>query len=129
RLRIKREISLWRYSYVSLFGIGSLDGLKTAIFENMEILAPQGGAGFEWILSSGNSVLKNSKQLVGAVAALPLPYLGGALSKAQPLLFSAIRNQVICIDDLERRGSALSVKDVFGLISYLRDQRGCKVAL
>jgi hypothetical protein len=40
-----------------------------------------------------------------------------------------IRDQVICIDDLERRGQRLDVSDVLGLISYLREQRNCKVAL
>jgi hypothetical protein len=40
-----------------------------------------------------------------------------------------IRDQLICIDDLERRGHNLHVGDVLGLISYLREQRACKVAL
>ena len=128
RVRSKRETGLSRYSYVSLFGIDSLEGLKTAIFENLEFLLPEGSTGLERLFSGGNTILKGGKQFAGAVAALPIPYLGGALSKAQPLLFSAIRNQIVCVDDLERRG-ALSVKDVLGLISYLREQRGCKIAL
>ena len=128
RVRAKRETGLSRYSYVSLFGISSLEGMKTAIFENMEFLLPEGSTGLERILSGGNTIMKGGKQFASAVAALPIPYLGGALSKAQPLLFSAIRNQIVCVDDLERRG-ALSVKDVFGLVSYLREQRGCKVVL
>ena len=125
RVQSKRETGLSRYSYVSLFGIDSLEGMKTAIFENMEFLLPEGSTGFERILSGGNAALKGGKKLAGALSALPIPYLGGALSKAQPLLFSAIRNQIVCVDDLERRGS-ISVKDVFGLISYLREQRACK---
>lgn len=128
RVRAKRATGLSRYSYVSLFGISSLEGMKTAIFENLEFLLPDGSTGLERILSGGNSLVKGGKQLVGAAAALPIPYLGGALSKAQPLLFSAIRNQIVCVDDLERRG-ALPVKDVLGLISYLREQRSCKVVL
>lgn len=128
RVRAKRATGLSRYSYVSLFGISSLEGLKTAIFENLEFLLPEGSTGLERILSGGNSIVKGGKQLVGAAAALPIPYLGGAMSKAQPLLFSAIRNQIVCVDDLERRG-ALAVKDVLGLISYLREQRSCKVVL
>jgi len=128
RIRGKRASGLSRYSYVSLFGISSLEALKTAIFENLEFLLPDGSTGLERILSGGNSIMKGGKQFAGAVASLPIPYLGGALSKAQPLLFSAIRNQIVCIDDLERRG-ALSVKDVLGLISYLREQRSCKVVL
>jgi hypothetical protein len=128
RIRSKRETGLSRYSYVSLFGISSLDGMKAAIFENLEFLLPEGSTGVDRILSGGNNALKGGKQLAGALAALPIPYLGNALSKAQPLLFSAIRNQIICIDDLERRG-ALPVKDILGLISYLREQRSCKVTL
>ena len=40
-----------------------------------------------------------------------------------------IRNQFVCIDDVERRGQKLDVSDVLGLISYLREQRNCKIAL
>jgi len=43
--------------------------------------------------------------------------------------FMTIRDQIICIDDLERRGQDLNVTDVLGLISYLREQRNCKVVL
>ncbi|WP_439361702.1 P-loop NTPase fold protein [Bradyrhizobium sp. DASA03007] len=125
RVQSKRETGLSRYSYVSLFGIDSLEGMKTAIFENLEFLLPEGSTSLERILSGGNAALKGGKKLAGALSASPVPYLGGALSKAQPLLFSAIRNQIVCVDDLERRGS-ISVKDVFGLISYLREQRACK---
>ena len=105
RVRAKRATGLSRYSYVSLFGISSLAGMKTAIFENRDFLLPEGSTGLERFLSGGNSIVKGGKQLVGAAAALPIPYLGGALSKAQPLLFSAIRNQIVCVDDLERRGA------------------------
>ena len=128
RIRGKRETGLSRYSYVSLFGIDSLEAMKTAIFENLEFLLPEGSTALERFLSGGNTIVKGSKKLASVAAALPIPYLGGALSRAQPLLFSAIRNQIVCIDDLERRG-ALSVKDVFGLVSYLREQRACKVVL
>jgi hypothetical protein len=126
RLRSKREIGLSRYSYVSLFGIASLEALKASLFENLEFLVPQGSSGFEALLGTGNSLLKQSKQLIGVAGALPV--VGGAIAKGHPLLFTAIRSQIVCIDDLERRG-AISVKDVFGLISYLREQRGCKIVL
>lgn len=125
--RIDRNVGLWRYSYVSMFGINSLDSLKAAIFENMEILTPQGRSGFEWLSSGGNAAFKNSKQLANLATALPL--VGNYVAKAQPLFFSSIRSQFVCIDDLERKGTALSVKDVLGLISFLREQRSCKVVL
>src|SRR5437764_1365721 len=101
RIRGERKTGLSRYSYVSLFGIDSLEGMKTAIFENLEFLLPEGGTGLRRFLSRGNNIVRGSKQIASVAAALPIPYLGSALSKAQPLLFSAIRNQIICVDDLE----------------------------
>lgn len=58
-----------------------------------------------------------------------LPVVGKFFERAGPLYFSAVRNQIVCIDDLERRGEGLNLKDVFGLISFLREQRACKIAL
>lgn len=40
-----------------------------------------------------------------------------------------IRNQIICIDDLERKGKNLYVGDVLGLINFLKEERNCKIAL
>src|SRR5579885_1071732 len=34
----KKELGLRRYSYASLFGINSLDGLKLSLFENLQFL-------------------------------------------------------------------------------------------
>jgi hypothetical protein len=127
-LRSSREIGLSRYSYVSLFGINSIEELKAAIFENMEFLVPEGQAGFDRARSFANKGFQQSKKITGAIAAIP--GVGNALSQiAKPLFMESIRNQIVCVDDLERRGEKLSVKDVFGLLSYLKEQRSCKVAL
>lgn len=40
-----------------------------------------------------------------------------------------MRNQIVCIDDLERIGEGLTTKNVLGLVSYLKEQRRCKVVL
>jgi hypothetical protein len=120
RMRRERSVGLSRYSYVSLFGINSLDGLKLSLFENLDYLVPEGA-------SSMARLLSNAKQYTDVVSAAPV--IGNVVSKLQPHLFSAIRSQIICIDDLERRGCGLSVKDIFGLISFLREQRNCKIAL
>jgi hypothetical protein len=127
RLRTKREIGLYRYSYVSLFGINSLEAFKQATFENLEFVVPEGKAAFNRALGYGNQAFQQSKKLAGALSAIPM--VGDAINKvSSPFLFSSIRNQIVCIDDLERRGNGLSVKDVFGLASYLREQRNCKIA-
>jgi hypothetical protein len=128
RLRNKREVGLPRYSYVSLFGINSLENLKQSIFENLEFIVPEGQSGLDWARTGSNRAFKEAKKLTGAMSVIP--YVGDALSKiTQPFLFSSIKGQIICIDDLERKGKDLSVKDVFGLISYLREQRNCKIVL
>jgi hypothetical protein len=42
---------------------------------------------------------------------------------------SLVRDQLVCLDDLERRGKDLRPNDVLGLVSFLSEQRNCKVAL
>jgi hypothetical protein len=125
--RTKKSCALARYSYASLFGINSLEGLKVALFENLEFLDSPPETSFEEGIHGAKSLAALAKKLGGVASAIP--YVGTALSKAGPLFFSLVRNQIICIDDLERRGNGLDVRDVFGLISFLREQRGCKVML
>jgi len=43
--------------------------------------------------------------------------------------FRMIRKMVICLDDIERRGKNLSVRDVLGLVSSLKERKGCKICL
>lgn len=126
RARRGRQIGLSRYSYVSLFGIGSLEAMKSAIFENLEFLTPEGSAGFDWLISGGNAVFKNSKRLVGLAGSIPK--VGDLLAKSQPFLFASVRGQIVCVDDLDRRGN-VAVSDVLGLVSFLREQRSCKIVL
>jgi len=125
--RKTHSVSLTRYSYASLFGINSLESLKLALFENLEFLREETSSGVWRQIQSARALLSKATHLREIASALP--YIGQVLSKAGPLYFSAIRNQIICIDDLERRGRGLDVKDVFGLISFLREQRACKVVL
>ena len=37
--------------------------------------------------------------------------------------------QIVCIDDLERKGADLSVGDVLGFDSYLKEERACKIVI
>jgi len=119
-----------RYSYVSLFGINSLDELKFAIFEN--VIALSGGlvnADLHTLDAFVSSKIGSWRKVTRLAQSMPLvrKVIGGDATSL--VSFMTIRDQIICIDDLERRGSNLDVRDVLGLISYLREQRGCKVAL
>jgi hypothetical protein len=125
--RARNQIGLKRYSYASLFGISSLDALKMAVFENLEFLdAPP-----ESYVDRGVDLIKGLAAKAAKFSQLSqgLPAIGQMLSKAGPLFFSAVQSQIVCIDDLERRGVGLELRDVFGLISFLREQRACKIVL
>ncbi|MCW2237625.1 P-loop NTPase fold protein [Azospirillum canadense] len=124
------NIALERYSYVSLFGIGSLDDLKYAIFENV---VPTATGDFNADINTLNGFIENSsgswRKLARYGQSIPLikNFTGGDTPAA--LSFLTIRKQIICIDDIERRGSKLDIADVLGLVSFLKEQRSCKVAL
>jgi hypothetical protein len=79
-------LSLKRYSYVSLFGLNSLDDMKSSLFENMDWLdqdatdfAQRGKAGARALAARA----KKLSELAGA-----LPWVGQAITKARSLYFS-----------------------------------------
>jgi hypothetical protein len=109
------------YSLVSLFGIESLEKLKFAVFENRTYGETIGHEpDIESIAKSWGTI---GSKIVAAVG-------GNALSDVvQAGAFVSIRKQVVCIDDIERKGKYLRVMEVLGLASFLRERRGCKVVL
>ena len=124
-----KAVRLTRYSYVSLFGVNSLDELKFAIFENVITLSePIKKADLE-TLDAFVSKFGSWRKLTKVAQSLPVVKSFVGTDATALVSFMTIRDQVICIDDLERRGQKLEVGDVLGLISYLREQRNCKVVL
>lgn len=132
-----------RYAYVSLFGLNSMTELKAAIFENaVPPDAVRTGATPESLVTELKAVFKEDTAAgaawgLGSLAfwrtrrhaqsiANFLPVWGSAVRSAA---FLAIRDYVICIDDIERKGKDLSITDVLGLVSYLREQRNCRIIL
>jgi hypothetical protein len=53
----------------------------------------------------------------------------GATDIVQAAAFASIRDQIVCIDDIERKGKDLRTMDVLGLVSLLPEHRLCKVVL
>ncbi len=127
QVKADQSFALTQYSYASLFGINSLESLKLTLFENFDFLDSPPDSNLAKGVHYFKSLTSKAKRLNQLLTALP--YVGQVLSKAGPLYFSLIRNQIVCIDDLERRGRGLDLKDVFGLVSFLREQRACKVVL
>ncbi len=127
-LKVRREE---KYTYVSLFGINTLDDLKAVVsyvsgaydsesaFKKACKASPR--RAWWWFL----------RMLPYAAAHAPSKFGGGpALARAiSNLSFYALRDRLICIDDVERRGQGLSLKDVLGLVSFLKEQKQCRVCL
>jgi Cdc6-like AAA superfamily ATPase len=115
-------------AYVSLFGIGTLAEAKKRLSEELvSVLSLPDGAGTVGGLVSEASTKLKPLQMVKL---LPLiPYLGKAEGLLNELSFSVVRDAVVCIDDLERKSNGLSIADVFGLASFLKEERKCRVIL
>lgn len=127
--RDKCELKLDWYSYVSLFGIDSLPALKLAIAEEMKARSEIGSTLNQ--PTRKERFIKAVNQL-GRKSITNVFRWGGAKVIAEAveyLAYLGINNALICIDDLERKGQHLSMKDVLGLISQLKEQKGCKVVL
>ncbi|MBD3727286.1 MAG: hypothetical protein IE936_09505, partial [Moraxella osloensis] len=122
------QIGLTRYSYVSLFGINSLDDLKQAIFQNTiatSLIGQQ--ASLETLKQDPFGVGKTLGGQWRAIAGL-VPFTKG-YAHMQSVAFFSVKETIICLDDLERRGDKLSDKDIMGLVSQLKEQKACKVVL
>ena len=100
----------------------SLAQLRRTIFENI-IDTTHIGKSFS-IEKFGKEWGKLSLRLLSAV-----PKVKDAGSLAYSIAFHSVTDVLICIDDLERMGDSLPLKDVLGLISLLKEERNCKVAL
>lgn len=126
--RTRKGISLKRYAYVSLFGQNSLDDLRQSLFENtLDIEKSLSGADLNTLKSSIDELSNKWRSATGLLKFAPKVSDYAAI--AGKLGFLSIRKQIICFDDLERSGSGLSMKDVLGLVSFLKEQRQCRVVL
>jgi hypothetical protein len=122
----KGSIKVQHYSYVSLFGINSVDEFRHAVFANRIPIAKIGekltAQDWEELGRKHSGIIRN---LLGV-----LPFGIGDFAKAiAPMLLHSIRDQLVCVDDLERKGRDLSMRDTLGLVSFLREECDCKVAI
>lgn len=129
--QLNGELALDRYAYVSLFGHNSLDDLRYAIVEGTvtaehAISGPSVGT-FRALINKGfDKARKIGPATAPVAAALGLKDATDAFAKSSFLL---VRNQLVCLDDLERAGDGLKQRDVLGLASALKEQRKCKIVL
>lgn len=130
------------HSYCSLFGIESLDAARDRIFESLvqlrsgdatESTQRQAEEKYGDVGTALEGALSGTKSLATRIGAKLFPWAKNvpAISGYAPLIrmvtFGAVRDALICIDDLERRSAALPLRDVLGLVSHLREERLSKV--
>ena len=127
--KAQKKITLGKYSYVSLFGINSLNELKQAIFEcviSRELIGTE---------PSIETFKANMTAVSSSLGRKALDFLSNVpvfrnfTSTIDSLSFLSLNKTLICIDDLERKGSKLDIKDVLGLVSQLKEQKKCKIVL
>ena len=125
----KGRIALKSYSYVSLFGVNSLDEFKYAIFENSVHSSDVGvEPSLKTVQSNATAVANHfGRKSLRFLQQIPLikNYVGGL----GPVWFLSVNETIVCVDDIERKGKGLSVRDVLGLVSLLKEQKRCKVCL
>lgn len=130
---VKSKSQKWalpKYSYVSLFGVSTMEEVKRLIFTTT---IPVEKIGEKWTFSAwrsyAGSVFGLAKVVAGkaedvygvpAVAEVPL----GIVEK---LVTQWVQDTVVCFDDLER--STVPIEEILGLISDLKENHDCKIIL
>lgn len=125
----RNAISRQRYAYVSLFGVTSLSELKYTIFEqsiNCQLIGSQPTID---TLQSNTAGIAESLGRKSWRALTQSAFMKNVSPALDALAFLSVRDTLICLDDLERRGRALDALDILGLVSFLKEQRNCKIAI
>lgn len=100
-----------RVAYISLFGHNSLDDIKTAIMSEIGMIQEDKFKEF--------TERTKDLQIFGIG-------VGGFFS-----MFTKedLQDIIICFDDFERLSNKLDLKDILGLISYLKEEKNCKIIM
>lgn len=107
------------YAYVSLFGVNSLAQLNVAIFQHSEGMKDGSKSPLE---ATGLAKLGRLSTHLKSI-----PGLKDYAEAAEQLMAFEIRDRLVCFDDLERMSSGLSVTELMGFASFLKERRNCKI--
>ena len=58
-----------------------------------------------------------------------IPLVKNQFGGLSPLWFLSVKETIVCVDDIERRGDKLSIREVLGLVLHLKEQKKCKVIM
>ena len=111
-------------SFVSLAGATSISDERSLFFQGIELLdkVPINNVGK--VLHFVSKMIDPFTKITGMGAlASAIPEL------VLPAITPALRGALIIIDDVERRGKSLQMRDVLGAVIRLAETRGCKVVV
>lgn len=111
------------YAYVSLFGIDSLQNLKMQVATSLsKYTEEKGHAGFNKKINKTLLNLKDSRfSFFGLNITSPRFF--------EEMIFYGVKDAIICLDDFERLSKNLDIKDVMGLINFLKVENNCQIVL
>ncbi|TXI04647.1 MAG: hypothetical protein E6Q76_12135 [Rhizobium sp.] len=129
---LRSQIKRPQYCYVSLFGLKTINDLRLALFSKLMDTSIIGKdvtlkvVNEEWLALGKAQVRGWLARLRPIANAAPK---GGATISVAIDTFAPyfVKDALICLDDLER--TEINVADVLGLISELKEERNCKIAL
>jgi len=109
----------FRFAYASFFGLNSILEAKQQLC--LAALADPDKRGLS-LFKKATSAIPTTVE-VGGIS-LDLASLGSLATNY--VEDQALRDLVVCIDDLERAPESLKMRDILGFISELTERRGCK---
>lgn len=114
-----------KYSYISLFGIDSLESFKYQIAINT----------YDTNKKTDNllPIKKLFSSIKDKITFPKIEVKGFTLAVTQTMINSIISNfiedTVICIDDFERKSDKLGAREIMGLINFLKEEKKCKIII
>jgi hypothetical protein len=113
-----------RYAYVSLFGVRSVEDIQNQI---IAFFAKESVKGFGKVGQFAGKHADMFRELKAVLEKVPwMKEIGGMARGVSRML---IDGSLICIDDVERKAPDLSMREVLGFVSSLREDRDCRVVV
>lgn len=122
--KYKDNCAFPKYSYVSLFGLNSINDIKNAIFLNCQDA---------YRIGQPPNVKTHALKIANLIKDTKIPYVSKKIGDAGSLINIisqiSISNTIICFDDLERISQKVDIKDFMGLVSNLKEEKKCKIVI
>lgn len=142
----QKDLKQIAYSYISLFGSSSLNDIRKQVFHRAKAITSDENVinAFDAEFGKSSSLLNKvpwfKEGLSQAQRKAPiinwfsknsqsLPFISKFSEAINSLEYSLVKNYIVCIDDIERKGKGLSVKEIMGLVDELAQRKSCKVVL